>query len=79
MERLDYNEIKLEMENYFKNLGYEAIFSDDDDYKNMVAFWVEDNNKRIIIPKCKKSISEISTQRILEQYLQWLKVHYNLS
>lgn len=75
---MGYDELRLEIENYFKNIGYEPKFGDDNDYRNMVEFWVEDNNKIKIIPKCKKLISEISTPTLLEQYLQWLKHYYNL-
>lgn len=75
---MGYDDIRIGIENYFKNIGYEPKFGDDDDYRNMVEFWVEDNNKMIIIPKCKILISKISTTTLLEKYLQWLKSHYNL-
>ena len=73
MERMDFDEIKQKMDEYFKNLGYEVEFGTKDDYKTVIPFRVLDKNKKVVIPEQSKAISEIPNSIYIDSYFSWLK------
>ena len=71
MERMDFDEIKKYIDEYFKNLGYEVEFGTENDYRNVVAFTVLDKNKKVVVPEQKPPFDKISNRADLTNYLLW--------
>ncbi len=78
MERMDFDEIKKNIGEYFKKEGYEVQFGSKDEYKNVIPFRVMDKNKKVVVPEQKKWINEILNKADLESYLLLLKSRYEI-